>query len=129
MEKSAVKKNFLSITLLILFLLKDSILICQETLAAESEIPKLVYPKYRRWMSPDNAEVVRFNSPSLQWPSKKFQKFDVRLSRDSLFKESLFQIKEIPLSELEYLCEEIRNFLLLSNSKTGGHIGANLGVV
>ena len=41
----------------------------------------------------------------------------------------LLQIKEIPSSELEHLCEEIRNFLLLSNSKTGGHIGANLGVV
>tara|TARA_B100001059_G_scaffold35659_2_gene28746 strand:- start:11089 stop:13689 length:2601 start_codon:yes stop_codon:yes gene_type:complete len=98
MEKSAVKKNFLPITLLILFFLKGSLLLCQETPVVESEIPKLVYPKYRRWMSPDNAEVVRFNSPSLQWPSKKFQKFDVRLSRDSLFKESLFQIKEIPFS-------------------------------
>ncbi len=41
----------------------------------------------------------------------------------------LAQVKEIPISDLKNLCEDIRNFLILSNSKTGGHIGANLGVV
>lgn len=98
MEKSAVKKNLLSVILLILFVLPGSVLLSQQAPAGESELPQMVYPKYRRWMSPDKAEVVRFTSPSLQWPSKKFQKFDVRVSQDSLFRASLVQIKEIPFS-------------------------------
>ena len=98
MEKSAVKKNLLSVILLILFVLPGRVLHSQQAPAGESELPQMVYPKYRRWMSPDKAEVVRFTSPSLQWPSKKFQKFDVRLSQDSLFRASLVQIKEIPFS-------------------------------
>ena len=98
MEKSAVKKNLLSVILLILFVLPGSVLRSQQAPAGESELPQMVYPKYRRWMSPDKAEVVRFTSPSLQWPSKKFQKFDVRVSQDSLFRASLVQIKEIPFS-------------------------------
>jgi hypothetical protein len=98
MEKSAVKKNILSVILLILFVLPGSVLRSQQAPAGGSELPQMVYPKYRRWMSPDKAEVVRFTSPSLQWPSKKFQKFDVRVSQDSLFRASLVQIKEIPFS-------------------------------
>ena len=41
----------------------------------------------------------------------------------------LGRVKEIPILDLQNLCEDIRQFLIVSNSKTGGHIGANLGVV
>lgn len=38
-------------------------------------------------------------------------------------------LKEMTFRELEILAEEISSFLINSVSKTGGHIGANLGVV
>ena len=38
-------------------------------------------------------------------------------------------LKGLSVGELEHLAEEIREFLVESISKTGGHIGANLGVV
>ncbi|MBO2600087.1 1-deoxy-D-xylulose-5-phosphate synthase [Shewanella algae] len=38
-------------------------------------------------------------------------------------------IKDLGLNELESLATEIRQFLISNISKTGGHIGANLGVI
>lgn len=38
-------------------------------------------------------------------------------------------IKKIPIKELGVLAAEIRDFLLLNISKTGGHLASNLGVV
>lgn len=38
-------------------------------------------------------------------------------------------LKDLTIEELEKLSEEIRNFLIEATSKTGGHIGPNLGVV
>ncbi|HEY8364622.1 MAG TPA: 1-deoxy-D-xylulose-5-phosphate synthase [Haloplasmataceae bacterium] len=38
-------------------------------------------------------------------------------------------LKNLSNSELEKLCEEIRNFLVTSVAKTGGHLAPNLGVV
>ncbi len=38
-------------------------------------------------------------------------------------------LKKLSLDELNLLCGEIRTFLIESISKTGGHIGPNLGVV
>ncbi len=38
-------------------------------------------------------------------------------------------IKEMPISELETLCNEIRSFLIDSVAKTGGHLASNLGAV
>ncbi len=38
-------------------------------------------------------------------------------------------IKSLSIPELTKLCEEIRQFLIDSISKTGGHIGANLGTI
>ncbi len=38
-------------------------------------------------------------------------------------------LKKLTQSELVILCEEIRSFLVESISKTGGHLGSNLGVV
>ncbi len=43
-------------------------------------------------------------------------------------KDSSF-LKELSIKELEKLSEEIRKFLIHQLSKTGGHIGPNLGVV
>ncbi len=69
-----------------------------ETKVGSIELPPMVYPKYRIWMSPDNADPPRFTSPSLQWPSKKSEFYQVRLARDKDFKEELISIKEIPFS-------------------------------
>lgn len=38
-------------------------------------------------------------------------------------------LKILSVTALQELCEDIRGFLIESNSRTGGHIGANLGVV
>ena len=38
-------------------------------------------------------------------------------------------IKKLSDSELDILAEEIREFLIESISKTGGHLASNLGVV
>ena len=38
-------------------------------------------------------------------------------------------IKALDLAQLNSLCEEIRQFLITKVSKTGGHLGPNLGVV
>ncbi len=38
-------------------------------------------------------------------------------------------IKEMPISELEALCQEIRTFLIDSVAETGGHLASNLGAV
>ncbi len=39
------------------------------------------------------------------------------------------QVKRLSLHELTRLCVEVRDFLVDSISRTGGHIGANLGVI
>jgi len=38
-------------------------------------------------------------------------------------------VKNLSVSELKTLAEEIRHFILGSVSKTGGHLASNLGVV
>lgn len=38
-------------------------------------------------------------------------------------------LKKLELSELPHLCDEIREFLVDSISKTGGHLASNIGVV
>ena len=38
-------------------------------------------------------------------------------------------IKKIPADQLPALAEEIREFIIESLSKTGGHLASNLGVV
>ena len=37
-------------------------------------------------------------------------------------------IHKIPLADFEPLAEEIRDFLIQSVSRTGGHLASNLGV-
>ena len=62
------------------------------------ELPKMVYPKYRKWMSPDNGDLARFKSPSLQWPSRNSKNYQLRLSTDKDFTEDLISIEDIPFS-------------------------------
>jgi len=38
-------------------------------------------------------------------------------------------LKKISIEEIPYLCDEIRRFLINSVTKTGGHLGSNLGIV
>ena len=38
-------------------------------------------------------------------------------------------VKALPKEELDALCDELREFLLVGVSKTGGHLASNLGVV
>ena len=38
-------------------------------------------------------------------------------------------IKKLDKTELDTLCRELRQFLLQSVAKTGGHLASNLGVV
>src|SRR6056297_209151 len=38
-------------------------------------------------------------------------------------------LKKLNIDELEILCDEIRDFLIKTLSKTGGHLASNLGVV
>ena len=38
-------------------------------------------------------------------------------------------VRNFPEDKLPQLCDEVRNFLIESVSKTGGHLGSNLGVV
>ena len=61
-------------------------------------LPQMVYPKYRRWVTPDNGDVATYTSPSLQWPSKKSQVFEVRVARDKDFTKELTTIKDISFS-------------------------------
>ena len=38
-------------------------------------------------------------------------------------------LKKLSLRQCRYLCTEIRNILISTVSKTGGHLSSNLGVV
>ena len=49
-------------------------------------------------MTPDNGDVATYTSPSLQWPSKKSQVFEVRVARDKAFTKELTTIKDISFS-------------------------------
>ena len=43
--------------------------------------------------------------------------------------ETYQDFKALSMAELEVLCSEIREFLIESVSKTGGHLASNLGAV
>ena len=38
-------------------------------------------------------------------------------------------VKSLPIGNLNSLCEQLREFLIRSVSKTGGHLASNLGIV
>lgn len=46
-----------------------------------------------------------------------------------LFDRYIHAVKDIPESELDRFCSDIRSFLIRNVSKTGGHLASNLGVV
>ena len=70
----------------------------EKTQNAPSELPTMVYPKFRRWMSPDHENVARFTSPSLQWPSKQSKVFEIRVAKDKDFTKEVVYRKDIPFS-------------------------------
>ena len=43
--------------------------------------------------------------------------------------DSPSDVKALPLEDLDALCSELRDFIIKSVSKTGGHLSSNLGVV
>ena len=48
---------------------------------------------------------------------------------DKLDDINIKKIKKLPNKDLKKICQNIRSFLIQSVSKTGGHIGANLGTI
>ena len=84
------------------FLLGTIIISCQpqkkEIDLGGLELPEMVYPKHRKWMSPDNGDLARFKSPSLQWPSMNSKNYNIRLARDKNFTQDLISIDKIPFT-------------------------------
>ncbi len=97
MEKPTMKLKIVTVLALAPILLSAQ-MPQKETLTAVGELPQMVYPKYRRWMSPDNGEVATYTSPRLQWPSKSSQVFEVRLAKDEDFTKELITLKNISFS-------------------------------
>ncbi len=58
----------------------------------------VVYPKYRVWTSPSGGEEVKFNPPSLQWPSVNKKMYNVRLSSSKNFSENIIEKEGIPFA-------------------------------
>ncbi len=58
----------------------------------------VVYPKYRVWNLPSGGEEVKFNSPSLQWPSAHQKMYSVRLSSSKDFSENVIEKEGIPFA-------------------------------
>lgn len=56
----------------------------------------VVYPKIRTWTSPAGREEVKFNPPSLQWPSTKNARYRVRLASSKDFSKNLLHKEDIP---------------------------------
>ena len=90
--------KFYSIIFLFSILAQSCISHEQPKSTVKEVMPDFIYPKYRRWMSPDNNITVRFSSPSLEWPSDRSSSYDVRIASDSEFKNELIEIKDIPFS-------------------------------
>ncbi|MBT6765453.1 MAG: DUF4962 domain-containing protein [Prolixibacteraceae bacterium] len=59
---------------------------------------EVIYPKYRVWTTPSSGEEPEFNSPSIEWPSGRKAKYDVRLSSAIDFSENLIEKNEIPFA-------------------------------
>jgi hypothetical protein len=83
--------TFLIVTLLMLASFQPS-----EIEKKEKDFPEVIYPRYRIWTTPSAGEEPEFNSPSLEWPSKKKSKYSVRLSSSKDFSTDLIEKDEIP---------------------------------
>lgn len=58
----------------------------------------VIYPKFRKWATPSAGMEADFNSPSFQWPSKKGDKYSIRLSSASDFGEDVILKEGIPFA-------------------------------
>lgn len=54
------------------------------------------YPRIRSYTSPSQGEEARFNSPSLQWPTKKRSTYSVRISTSKTFDKNILEQSGIP---------------------------------
>ena len=90
--------KFYTTVLLFSILMQSCISQEQPESLVKEDMPDFIYPKYRRWMSPDNNITARFSSPSLEWPSDKSSLYDVRIATDPEFKNELIEINDIPFS-------------------------------
>lgn len=95
MEKINVPKSTLISAVLILFLIAGCIRYQQtkETLA-DLPIPRSVHPRYLEIPVPSGGIEVQINPPILRWPNEKEKgiSYEIRLSQDSLFRDSLTTI-------------------------------------
>ena len=57
---------------------------------------KVIYPKIRIMTTPSAGEEPKFNSPSLQWPTKKKGNYSVRISSSKDFSRNLIEKSGIP---------------------------------
>jgi len=64
--------------------------------AVEKVATKAVYPKIRIWATPSMGEEPKFNSPSLQWPTKKKGNYSVRISLSKDFSRDLIEKEGMP---------------------------------
>ncbi len=83
--------SFLTITFFILTSFQIS-----ESQKEEKKFPEVIYPRFRFYTTPSAGEEPQFNSPSLEWPSKKKGKYAVRLSSTKNFTKNGFERDGIP---------------------------------
>ena len=96
--------KFYTTVLLFSILMQSCISQEQPESLVKEDMPDFIYPKYRRWMSPDNNITARFSSPSLEWPSDKSSLYDVRIATDPEF-------KNLPLGVSPQGVGRLRSFL------------------
>ena len=68
----------------------------QNITPSEKVVSPPVYPKIRIWTTPSMGEEPKFNSPSLQWPTKKKGTYSVRISSSKDFTRDLIEKAGIP---------------------------------
>ena len=56
---------------------------------------KEIYTVIRNKTSPSNGESPKFNSPSFQWPSKKYATYSIRIAKSKNFEQSLIEKNNI----------------------------------
>lgn len=67
-----------------------------DTQKNNSIFPDVIYPRIRIHSTPSSGEEPRFNSPSLEWPSKKNGVYSVRMSTTRNFDKNVLQKNAIP---------------------------------
>ena len=85
-----------SLLLVIPFILLVATGKSQNSTASEKVATKAVYPKIRIWTTPSMGVEPKFNSPSLQWPTKKKGNYSVRISSSKDFSHNLMEKQGLP---------------------------------